>query len=166
MSTNKDAWQHILIPPEKSIISAIEKMDKESLQILLVVDLNHILLGVITDGDIRRHILKHGNLDEAVSVIMNAKPKTAFLNENRDQLLQKMQSAHILHLPIVNDENKIIGLETLNHLSEKNKYDHWVIFMAGGVGTLLPPPPFDMPQPPLKKFIKTTFLQFFFKFFF
>lgn len=145
-----DAWKRVLISPNDTIICAIEKIDKEALRVLLVVNSDLVLLGVVTDGDIRRHLLKHGNLDAPVFDIMNKTPKIASETESRDQLLMKMQNLDILHLPIVNAKNEVVGLETLNHLTAKKQRENWVIFMAGGLGTRLHPLTLEYPKPLIK----------------
>lgn len=146
----KNAWKSVLITPESIIFSAIEKINQTALQIALVVDQYQRLQGVITDGDVRRHLLRQGKLDEPVSIIMNKNPVVGLVNESREQWLQKMQNLSILHLPIVNFENKIVDLETLTHLTVREKKENWVIFMAGGLGTRLHPITLDFPKPLVK----------------
>jgi len=61
-------WRNIIITPETPILKAIEIIDQSGLQIALVVNENGRLLGTVTDGDVRRAILKHLSLHEAVSL--------------------------------------------------------------------------------------------------
>ncbi len=97
MTINRDSWRRVLIDPDYSVISAIEKINKEALGGLLVIDKNNVLLGVVTDGDVRRHLLRHGKLEAPVSDIMNKNPKIAHEGETREQLLIRMQNLTILH---------------------------------------------------------------------
>lgn len=174
---NKDVkhnWKNVLISINTSIIAAIKQMDKEALRVLLVVNEIGQLLGIITDGDIRRYLLKQKSLDESVENIMNKNPVTVSVYESQDQLLMKMQSLGILHLPIVDDKNRIVGLETYNSILAKNTRDNCVIFMAGGMGKRLYPLTVNCPKPLLKigdkpileilleNFIKSGFKNYFF----
>jgi len=75
---------------------------------------------------------------------------TTNANETQDQILIKMHALNLLHLPIVDDNNRVIGLETFESLFTKNARDNWVIFMAGGMGKRLHPLTLDCPKPLLK----------------
>ena len=63
----------------------LECLEKSAQQIALVIDNRDKLLGVVTDGDIRRHLLKHGSLNAPVFEVMNKNPKTARKTETKDQ---------------------------------------------------------------------------------
>ena len=150
MTMNKDVDISVLISPETSILTAIEKMSKTGLAVVLVVDDERKLLGVITDGDIRRYLLKCGDLKASSHIIMNKNPKVAKDTDSKAQLLAKMQAFHILHLPIVNQTGQVIGIETLRSLTEKKCKSNKVVFMAGGLGTRLHPLTLEHPKPLLK----------------
>ncbi|EKD71485.1 MAG: hypothetical protein ACD_46C00181G0050 [uncultured bacterium] len=146
----KQTWHNVLIDIKTSVLAAINQMNDSAWRILIVVDSDMHLLGVITDGDIRRHLLKQESLEVPVERIMKKNPITALASENQDQLLMKLHSMGILHLPIVDEENRIVGLETFDSLFAKKSRDNWVIFMAGGIGKRLHPLTIDCPKPLLK----------------
>lgn len=128
----------------------MQLLNNEASRILLVVNQIEQLIGVITDGDIRRHILKQGKMDATVEHIMNRHPKVATTTDSREHMLSKMQELKILQIPIVNSENKVVGLEILSDLLVQKKRDNIIIFMAGGLGERLRPLTVDCPKPLLK----------------
>ena len=132
-------WKNIILYYDRTIKEAIEILDKESLRIILVVDRNERLIGTITDGDIRRGLIKNISLQSKIVEIMNRDPKVAIQGETKEFILSKMQSFDLLQIPIVSSKNKIVGLETIHNLLEKKRYDNIVSFMAGGFGKRLHP---------------------------
>src|SRR3989338_6036877 len=147
---DREIWQEVLIPPSLDLISAMTLLNKVALQILLVVDQSERLVGVITDGDLRRYLLKHGNHDATVDKAMNTTPRVALLGEHHEQMFIKMQTLKILQLPIVDENNRVVGLETLQALSVQKEHDNFILFMAGGTGERLRPLTQDCPKPLLK----------------
>ncbi len=167
-----NSWKNILIKPEATILDALGVIDNEALQVALVVNSEQKLLGVITDGDIRRGILNNLSLDTPVTEIMNYSPITAEVSSTKEQLTQLMESKSILAIPLI-ENGKVVGLETLQRLLETTIYQNPVFIMAGGFGTRLRPLTDSCPKPMLKvgdkpildilitNFIKAGFVNFY-----
>ena len=129
---------------------AIKVLNKGGIRIALVVDDKSTLLGVVTDGDIRRSLLNHQNLETPVTEVMNDHPLTASIRDDRESIIQKMKEHHILHVPIVDSSGCVVDLETIHHMIHRSKLDNPIVLMAGGYGTRLLPLTKDTPKPLLK----------------
>jgi dTDP-glucose pyrophosphorylase len=143
-------WESALLDPDMSLEQAIAIVDRSALRIGLVADRERRLLGTLTDGDVRRALLKHLSLDTAVSTVMCATPRVAKPDWSRAQVLAAMEGGNVLHLPVVDGTGRLVGLETLHGLLQKTRKDNPVFLMAGGFGTRLHPMTQNIPKPLLK----------------
>lgn len=143
-------WETALVRLGTTLEKAIKVLDRAALRIVLVVDDQRKLLGTMTDGDLRRALIKHQPLDTAVENVMNPQPKVATLDWSRERLLQVMEQQQVLQLPIVDEQHRIIGLESLHELLNQQAHDNPIFLMAGGFGTRLRPLTNDCPKPMLK----------------
>lgn len=116
----------------------------------LVVDDDFHLQGIVTDGDIRRGLLKQQSLTTKTKTIMNAAPLTASIGTSQQELLNICQQKDIQHIPIIDPSYRLCGLETLKHLLKPEPKSNWVVLMAGGFGTRLHPLTENCPKPLLK----------------
>ena len=123
-------WSEILLKTSDSLENAIKVLHAGGLQIALVVDNKGKLLGTITDGDIRRALIKHLEMDCLVEEVMNNSPTTALSSESSDVIMSKMKNRNLLHIPIIDEKGFLVGLETLQHLTYDKKYDNPVFLMA------------------------------------
>ena len=143
-------WESALIGPQVVLEDAIATMDRSALRIAIVVDDERRLLGTLTDGDVRRALLRHQSLNVPVSQVMCATPQVAQRDWNRERVLAVMESTQLLQLPVVDAENRVVGLETLHGLLDKRLLNNPVFLMAGGFGTRLHPLTNYCPKPLLK----------------
>jgi dTDP-glucose pyrophosphorylase/predicted transcriptional regulator len=143
-------WESLLVSPETSLEEAIVVLDRGAARIVMVADNERHLLGTLTDGDVRRALLRHLTLDVPVSQVMCSTPQVAQREWSREHMLSLMESTRLLQLPVVDGAGRIVGLEMLHDMLERRKLDNPVFLMAGGFGTRLYPLTQSCPKPLLK----------------
>lgn len=143
-------WKKVVIAPEVSIREAIRTIDAGALQIALVVDAENRLQGTVTDGDVRRGILREVSFDDSVCKIMNTNPVVARVQQGREKILALMKERSLHQIPVVDDEGRLAGLEVVEALLQSQHFPNQVVIMAGGLGTRLRPMTNDCPKPMLK----------------
>jgi dTDP-glucose pyrophosphorylase len=143
-------WKIILVNPDDSLEHVIKVIHKGGCRIALVTDKANKLLGTVTDGDIRRALIGQMTMDVKVSLLMNKNPTKLNNGFSSRELLSIMTKKNLMHIPIVDSNNNLLGLETLQHLIEDPVHDNPVFIMAGGFGKRLYPLTKDIPKPLLK----------------
>ena len=126
-------WKNCCISKDMSIIDTLRVIDKAALQFALVVSEGNHLLGVVTDGDIRRGLLRGLELSAPVADVMNTKPLVATINQEKSYIANIMRKSTLHHIPVVDENNVLMNLYTLEDVLYKKVRENVVILMAGGL---------------------------------
>ena len=142
--------ENIKLRQNATIKEALGIIDSGAMQIALVVDDNDKLLGTLTDGDIRRGILRGLDLDSSIETIVFKEPAIAKISSTKEEILKIALSKKLHQIPIVDDNGIVLDLKEIEELVEPKIKTSRVILMVGGLGTRLRPLTQDTPKPMLK----------------
>ena len=136
----------VRINSNKTIRDAMELLNSIEERFLLVMTKNKKLLGTVTDGDIRRAMLKGINIHKKVSLCMNKEPITSNTSTKNLSILFRRMKSTIKFLPIINGEKKVLAIL----LEDPKKIERTALIMAGGFGKRLGNITKKTPKPLLK----------------
>ena len=142
-------WKDLLLNRNGTMRDAIEVLENKKHGIVIIVDDQGRLQGTITDGDIRRALMKQNTLDTPLVDIYKENPVTIFHDDTISEIAEKMKSEAINQAPIVDANHVVIGIEDRSDFGFV-KYDNPVFLMAGGFGKRLMPLTKSTPKPMLK----------------
>jgi len=149
MNNTHEPWREALLREEASVQDAIRSLNGSGLQIVLVVDGDDALIGTITDGDVRRGILRGVGMDDAVATILNRDPMVLPPTMDRQAALQVMRSNSLHQLPVVDERRRVVDLHIWSMLETPSVRPNTIVVMAGGRGTRLYPHTENCPKPML-----------------
>jgi sugar O-acyltransferase (sialic acid O-acetyltransferase NeuD family) len=148
--TNSNDIHEFCVSPDMSIYEAMSVIGKSGKTISVVVDSEMKVLGLLTDGDIRRAMLKNTDLNKPVSSVMNVNFRYVKQNLSRIAALDQMNALGVMHMPILNDDGKIVGVHLLSQMVGNMKLPNIAVIMAGGKGVRLKPITDNIPKPMVK----------------
>ena len=119
-------------------------------QIAIVVDETDLLLGVITDADLRKALLRDVDFQGPCSAIMTAAPLSLHMSSNNSERLEMMRGHHIAQIPIVDDGGHVVDVALLMEIVAPEPIPNPVVIMAGGLGSRLGQLTSNTPKPLLK----------------
>jgi dTDP-glucose pyrophosphorylase len=143
------SWRKAVVGAQATVGEAIAAIESGSMQIALVLDDQNRLIGLVTDGDIRRGLLRGIALSGLATEVMNRAPVSAPARLSREDRLHLMRQKSIKQLPLLDGAGHLIAVETLDELLEPRQYPNPVLIMAGGLGERLGTLTRDVPKPML-----------------
>lgn len=141
--------KEIILHEDVSIIEAMKVIDENARQFVAIVNNDNHLVGTVTDGDIRRGILKGIHLNQSIKYIMNIAP--TFSYENSIEAYKRLLEINkVKQLPILTEAGEIVDIIFAEQFNDVNIKSNKVVLMVGGLGTRLRPLTEHTPKPMLK----------------
>jgi len=139
----------LILPLKASIRDAIAKIDHGHVQIALVANDSRCLVGTVTDGDIRRALLRGENIDAPVERVMRSNYYSLPESTTKTEALYMMQRNNLRHIPIINSKGQVVNLFMIEELIRPKELTNTVVIMVGGEGKRLRPHTDNCPKPML-----------------
>ncbi len=142
-----------MIDRHETIKQAMQRLSEVGAKQLFIVDEKSTLIGALSDGDIRKWILKGGSIRDKVVKIYNKNPITVAKNYSLDFVRETMLKFAIQAIAVVDAKNVVCNILTWDQVfagkvhAQKKQLETSVVIMAGGKGTRLDPFTRILPKP-------------------
>lgn len=135
------------IKQEKTLLDAIQALNGPAEGMTFITNNEDKVIGVLTDGDVRRALMKEARLDAPIEPHIRRDFLYVSEVETRDHVLDVMQAHKIKHLPILDSQHRLLGIHTLHEIVGGERLPNHAVIMAGGKGVRLRPITEKMPKP-------------------
>ena len=142
-------WQKAILPISSTIEEVIRNLNLTTIKIVLISDEQGRLKGTLSDGDIRRGLLKGLTLSSPIQTIVHQNALVVPAGMSRDTVLRMMTANKVQQIPVVDDDGKIVGLHIWDEVASVQMRPNVMVIMAGGMGTRLLPHTESCPKPML-----------------
>lgn len=147
MSASTELWRQGILPLSANIQQAILNLDEVAIKIVLIVNESGRLEGTISDGDIRRGLLRGLDMSSPLAEIVHRNALVVPPGLGRDTVLQLMTANKIQQIPVVDDDQRVVGLHLWDEVTTPAARSNLMVIMAGGKGTRLMPHTENCPKP-------------------
>jgi len=131
----------------ETILNCLKKLNSTNKQFVYVKDKKDKLIGILTDADVRRALLKKKNLSDSIKNIYNRSPKFVFEDDNIDKIKNIFKETKVNVLLVVNKKYQVVNFFDIHSISTQKKIENSMVIMAGGKGLRLRPFTIKNPKP-------------------
>ncbi len=135
------------ISAEATLREVMQVIDTGARQIALVTDPDGVLIATVTDGDVRRGMLRGLTLEAPVHAVMHTYPTTLLTGTSPAAAQRLMRERSLNHIPVVDPAGRLMALALRDGLTQLEPRQTRVVLMAGGLGMRLRPLTETLPKP-------------------
>ena len=147
MNSSKKIWRKAILPTHATIGQAISNLDQVAVKIVMVVNEKDEMIGTISDGDIRRGLLKGLDLNSPITEVIHRNAFVVPPEMRRDLVKQLMLANKIQQIPAVDINRHVVGLHLWDEIYTPPARSNLMVIMAGGMGTRMRPHTENCPKP-------------------
>jgi dTDP-glucose pyrophosphorylase len=147
VNTTEKSWRDAILPANSTIQQAIRNLDQVAIKIVLVVNEINELVGTISDGDIRRGLLKGLDLNSSITKVIHRNPLVVPHGMERELVKQLMVANKIHQIPAVNEHNHVVDLHLWDVIHTTPVRSNLMVIMAGGMGARMGSHTVSCPKP-------------------
>lgn len=148
--SDSEVWRKACLSIDATIKEAIQNLDEVAIKIVLVVDPDGRLEGTVSDGDIRRGLLRGLNMGSPISEIVHGDAFVVPQGLGRETVLQLMNLNKVQQIPVVDADHRVVGIHLWDEITTPEVRSNAMLIMAGGKGTRLLPHTENSPKPMVK----------------
>jgi dTDP-glucose pyrophosphorylase/predicted transcriptional regulator len=139
VNSTEQIWRKAILPAHATIQQVIGNLDQVAIKIVLVVNEAGELEGTISDGDIRRALLKGLDLNSPITTVIHRNALVVPPEMTREMVIQLMVANKIQQIPAVDEHHHVVGLHLWDEIATPPVRSNLMVIMAGGMGTRLRP---------------------------
>ena len=147
MSSVENIWRQAILPTNATIQQAIRNLDQVAIKIVLVINKAGELEGTISDGDIRRGLLRGLDINSPIASIIHRNALVVPPEMGRETVMQIMVANKVQQIPVVDGRHHVMGLHLWDEITTPPTRPNLMVIMAGGMGTRLRPHTENCPKP-------------------
>jgi dTDP-glucose pyrophosphorylase len=147
LTTSEKIWRQAILPASATIAQAIRSLDEVAIKIILIANKTGVLEGTISDGDIRRGLLKGLDMNSPLLSIIHKNALVVPPEMSRELVMQLMVANKIHQIPVVDEQHHIVGLHLWDEITVQPTRSNLMVIMAGGLGKRLLPHTENCPKP-------------------
>jgi dTDP-glucose pyrophosphorylase len=149
MNSKKQVWRSALLNHTATIQEVIRNLDQVAIKIVMIINEEGKLEGTISDGDIRRGLLRGLNMVSPITSVIHRNPFVVPPDMTRETIIQLMLANKIQQIPVVDEQRNVVGLHLWDQITTPKSRPNMMVIMAGGKGTRLRPHTENCPKPML-----------------